>query len=365
MGGLLNFLKTKMASQNSSSDLFNDDSDSDDYSLPFLVDDGLESENPVIRVVTMLKILFLNLFLGLAFTICCLKLRHCIGQCLGYLLCGLCDDCDFDYDGSYPSRSSQKGRPRRSKVRRRTYSSAINVEDDDDNCVQGCGNIFEVMWMMFKRFCSNKKLVKKVSALLLGIVFACVYFFGGSEDLTVDPPTPIHSYSHYNVFTKNTGDSSRVFFITPTSTSGIQIARLTRMAQALYRSRDLVTWVIVSTDPVSGRSDWFKTEHWGSSQINKWSGNSTRVSDHLEDVYDIVSRFGIPFVILSGHVIHHKNVGFASAQMNKVKDVSTFAKATQVGISWVVKTFNDGVFLVGSEENAYNYKLFAEVYYVQ
>ncbi len=300
------------------------DKDSDDYSFPFLVDGGMDSDNPVIRVFTMLKLLFLNLFLGLIFTICCLKLRHCIGQCLGYLMCGLCDNCDCDFDGSYPSRSSQKGRPRRSKVRRRgNYLITSNVDDDDDdNCVQWGGSMFGVMWIMLKRFCSNKKLLKKALTLVLGIVFAWVYFLGGSEDLIVDPPTPIHSFSHYNVFTNNTGNSSRVFFITPTSKSGIQIVRLTRLAQALYRSRDFVTWVIVSTDPVPSRSDWlsYRTEHWsGWAQINKWRSNDTRVLGNLEDIYETVSRFGIPFVILSGHVIHHKNEGFAKAQMNMRK----------------------------------------------
>lgn len=339
----------------------------DDYRFSFIVDEGMDSDNPVIRFFTMLKILFINLIIGLVFTICCLKLRRCVGRCLGYLLCGLCDNCDFDYDGSYPSRSSsQRGGSRRSKARRRSIME-INalIEEEDDNCIQTCGNMFGVLWLILKRCSSNKNLVRKVSALLLGIAFASVWFMD-YRDLKVDPPMIIHSYSHFNLFSSNTDNSSRLFFITPTAKSGIQVARLKRLAQSLYQSRDFVTWVIVSTDPVPGKPDWFstsyRTEHWAGNQIYKWRQNATRVFEHLEDLYDTVSRFGIPFIILSGHVIHHKNMGFVSAQMSMRRGESTFVKAAQVGISWVVKTFNDGVFLVGSEEAAYNFKLFAEVY---
>lgn len=307
------------------------------------------------RVIVLFKILAINLTLGCIVTLFCFTLKRACSDCLSLLFCGLCNGF---FIGSSGKRSQRVSRSRCRKIkhnrnRRKTGKGIIGSSSDDFECEHGFSE-------------REKRSVIKIFFVLVGLLGG--YKVSTSDNrasaLIPDPILPIHSLSdNASVFnTSGEGQATRLFVVTPTPASGIQAARLTRMAQALYPSREFITWVIVSADPVK-RSMWtrFRSEHWGTRQIKDWRGDKQRILSHLDDLQETVARFGIPFVILSAHDIHHSNLEFNSAQLQLQQSFSTIIKASQVGLSWVVKSFQNGVLLQGLDDGSYHYNLFPEV----
>lgn len=316
----------------------------------FVPGSGGDFAQPVFfRILATLKILFINLTFGCILTIIVFKLRRYIGWALNEIFCGACNDCECD--------EGPRSRPKKSPMRKKSVTLPREDDEEPDECCSYCCESFaQSLWILIQRCKANRRrILKNANALLIGAVlglFLSWLIFGIGDDGN-EPITLIHSFSNPEVFEND--PAGRVFVIMPTVKSGIQNARLVRMAQALFPSREFVTWVLVSTDPYPS-----STDRWSKKQL-EWCEMPTRIMAHLDGLRETVERFGIPFVLLSGHQIHHRNMGFNRRQKVGLGTTLRFMKGSQIGISWVLKTFKSGVLHVALEDAAYDAKLFSLV----
>ncbi|ODM88743.1 Galactosylgalactosylxylosylprotein 3-beta-glucuronosyltransferase S [Orchesella cincta] len=329
----------------------------DDNFLPA----GDDPNAPLNRVFVTLKILLINLTFGCVITFLFFKFRNCISGCVSWFCCGNCD-CDNDGYGRVPPPRRHR-RPSRSKTKKMTANSTVDSDVDEDCCAQPAGDVTIICEKIIIFGTISKRLFwrKSVMSLVAGFVLAWMLIHVVAEEKLADPL--VHSFSNPQLLSEKEADSRRVFFITPTAKSGVQIPRLIRLAQALYPNRDGVVWVLVSHDPRLFEP-WnnLKLEHWNRGQRLSWSNNETKVLNHLEDLSEVLGRFGIPFVLLSAHDIHVSDEDLYSHRGPSVARLSTkFNKAGHIGITWVVKTYSDGVLLVGNEDAGYNFQLFREI----
>lgn len=141
-----------------------------------------------------------------------------------------------------------------------------------------------------------------------------------------------------------------LIFISTTDYSVNQVSILARTAQALFKARSKVKWIVVVL-PLKNNNQIVM--HNGA-----MSGDKSR--RYFKNLRSILARFGVPFVLLPSNGENLRN----ASQWNGYRWPEISNRIVQgylTGLLWALKNLSSGVVMLGEMEYVYEATLFEEV----